>query len=90
MFCSYCGDSIQVVGNFCGKCGKQLHVNVATSLSNAHDVGDISRIEFGAIRKRLKLSNWDFLSSEALEENPLTYFQSSLPGPTLALRLMLL
>lgn len=80
MFCSYCGDSIQVVGNFCGKCGKQLHVNVATSLSNAYDVGDISRIEFGAIRKRLKLSNWDFLSSEALEEKPVDIFPEFPPG----------
>jgi len=80
MFCAYCGGSVQAVGNFCGKCGKQLHANVAKSLSNAHDVGDVSRVEFGAIRKRLKLSNWDFLSSENLEDRPVDIFPELPPG----------
>lgn len=80
MFCAYCGSSVQVGGNFCGKCGKQVDNNVATSLFNAHDIGDVSRIEFGAIRKRLKLSNWDFLSSETLEESPIELFPELPPG----------
>jgi uncharacterized membrane protein YvbJ len=88
MFCTYCGSSVQVGGNFCGKCGKKVDAKVATSLFNAHDIGDVSRIEFGAIRKGLNFLIGIFCLRKLLKRDLLTYFQNCLPVTIPALRLM--
>jgi hypothetical protein len=79
-FCSSCEAPVVPGSNFCGHCGKQQDVREATSLSPAHDIGDIFRVEIGTIRKRLKISPWDFLASENLEEKPINLFPEFPPG----------
>jgi hypothetical protein len=81
-FCSSCGDPVALGSNFCGHCGKQQDVTVAIPLSPAHGIGDICRIEFGEIRKRLKSSHWDFLASENLEEKLINLFPEFPPDYT--------